>query len=35
VTNDAALAPLIESYLDLRWQFDPVEATEAVGLSRS
>ncbi len=29
MTNDAALAPLIESYLDLRWQFDPVQATAA------
>ncbi len=29
MTNDAALAPLIDSYLDLRWQFDPVQATDA------
>ena len=29
MTNDAALAPLIESYLDLRWHFDPVQATAA------
>ncbi len=29
MTNDAALAPLIDSYLDLRWQFDPVQATGA------
>ncbi len=32
MTNDAALAPLIESYLDLRWHFDPVPATPAYPL---